>query len=225
MRDAIVVDEHLIVTTDNSGGIGEKEADVVAVPDELTAYYSARVTLLEQWAANAQPIAAIIHNFSGASSWAKYMRGVTALLQEAGLKGLPISGSTETNMALLQSAVAVTMIGHNRGRVKPSNGQWFTYGRPLVGAEVLANPHEVASISRIKTALETALVTRIWPIGSKGLLHEVRRMMGDDDVQVESSLELYQSAGPSTAILVEIPTTRIEEATSFFGETLRKIEF
>ena len=52
MRNAIDIGNGFIVTTDNSGGIGEKPGDIVAVPDRVTAYFAARVALLEQWASS-----------------------------------------------------------------------------------------------------------------------------------------------------------------------------
>ena len=100
-----------VVTTDNSGGIGEKPHDLVAVPDQVTAYFAARVALLEQWAAHADPVSVLIHNFTGPDSWAAYVKGVEQAFAEAGCELPPITGSTETNMELLQSAFAVTMIG------------------------------------------------------------------------------------------------------------------
>lgn len=117
MRNAIDIGNGFIVTTDNSGGIGEKPGDIVAAPDHVTAYFAARVALLEQWASHAEPVTIVIHNFSGSASWDKYVAGVTDLFQEAGLVVPKISGSTETNMELVQSAMAVTMIGEKkRGR-------------------------------------------------------------------------------------------------------------
>ena len=84
MRNAIDIGDGFIITTDNSGGIGEKVDDVVVVPDRVTAYFAARVALLEQWAAHAEPVAVLIHNFSGSASWENYVQGVTDLFQEAG---------------------------------------------------------------------------------------------------------------------------------------------
>ena len=42
-----------VLTTDNSAGIGEKEAMLFQLPDEIVSYFAARVALLEQWAAGA----------------------------------------------------------------------------------------------------------------------------------------------------------------------------
>lgn len=224
MRNAMLVEDNLVVTTDNSGGIGEKAQDVVQAPDALTAHYSARVALLEQWAANSRPIAVLIHNFSGAASWAPYVAGVRQLLEESKLQDLPISGSTETNVELLQSAVSITMIGTCRTLPEEVNGKWFTYGAPLVGQEVIDNPKEVASIQKINEALETKLVHKIWPVGSKGILHEIRHLLNDEDIDIESQLNLTKTGGPSTVVLVYLSKDRIEEAQKFFGETLRNLK-
>lgn len=222
MRNALLLDENLVLTTDNSGGIGEKSGDIVAVSDRLTAFYAARVTLLEQWAAKADPSAILIHNFSGHASWDKYVQGVKDLFDEAGVTCPPISGSTETNMNLLQSAVAVTIVGKRR-QVETSDGEWFTYGTPLVGGEIVAGVGEVARIDLIKQALDEEVISHIWPVGSGGILHEVRSIFEDNHVQVVSELDTLKSAGPSTVVLVKIPSSKLAEAEQKFGGLLRKM--
>lgn len=225
MRNALLIDENLVVTTDNSGGIGEKTADLVSVSDKLTAYYAARVTLLEQWAAYAEPSAVLIHNFSGHASWDKYVQGVEDLFEEAGISCPPINGSTETNMELLQSAIAVTMIGKRR-TMRTEVGKWFVYGIPLVGEEVIARKEEVASIGKIRKALHHHAIHRIWPVGSQGILHEIRRLMRDEHLRVSASaIDIHKSAGPSTAVLVEVPLDRIAETKKAFGSLLHEIEY
>lgn len=223
MRNAIEIEGNLIITTDNSGGIGEKPQDVVTVPDRLTAYYAARVALLEQWAANAEPMTVLIQNFSGAGSWESYVQGVRDLFEEAGLETPTITGSTETNMDLLQSALAVTMIGKCQQKEEVEAVQLFTYGMPLVGNEVKERPDEVASIRKIRQALDSGLVQQIWPVGSGGMLQEVRRMIGHEEALVETMLNPEKSAGPSTVVILKILPTNIEEAKRFFGNTLHAI--
>lgn len=223
MRNAVEIEGNLIITTDNSGGIGEKPQDVVTVPDRLTAYYAARVTLLEQWAANAEPMTVLIHNFSGSRSWESYVQGVQDLFREAALKTPTISGSTETNMELVQSAVAVTMIGKRQEKTNAEEVKWFTYGTPLVGNEVKEHPDEVASIRRIRRALDDGMVHRIWPVGSQGILKEARTMTGYEDASVETALDTEKSAGPSTVVFLAIPLVKIEEAKRFLGNTLCEI--
>lgn len=224
MRNAIEIGDGFIVTTDNSGGIGEKPGDMVAVPDRVTAYFAARVALLEQWASHAEPVTIIIHNFSGSASWDKYVSGVSDLFQEAGLAVPPVSGSTETNMELMQSAVAVTMIGEKKEWSSDAEATWFTYGIPLVGNEVIERKEEAASLLLLRDALVDGVVQQIWPVGSSGILQEVRQMTGDGTAQVVTVLDAMKTAGPATVVLVAIPVEKITEAEALFGTLLNKIQ-
>ena len=223
MRNAIDIGNGFIVTTDNSGGIGEKPGDLVTVPDRVTAYFAARVTLLEQWAAHAEPMTVLIHNFSGGASWEHYVVGVSDLFHEAGLALPQISGSSETNMDLVQSAMAVTMIGRTTESPRDEESSWFTYGTPLVGNEVLERAEEVASLRLLKEALDKGIVQRIWPVGSQGILEEVRSMTGHREASVESVLDIAKTAGPATVVLLAIPHSKKEQAEAHFGNHLNEL--
>lgn len=232
MRNALEIGGDLIVTTDNAGGIGEKTADIVLAPDKLTASYAARVALLEQWAAHAELTAVLLHNFTGAYSWDAYVAGVQEVLDEAGLVDVPITGSTETNMDMLQSALSVTMIGRERqaGPVEEDfqTGQWFIYGEPLVGEEVLAFPEKVASLGKLQTALATGKVTKIWPTGSKGIRAELNRMtttlrLNEALVKPAIDLALEKSCGPSTVVFLYSDQCQLAEMTAHFGPTIRAL--
>lgn len=222
MRNAIALGDGLIVTTDNSGGIGGKPLDTVAVPDRVTAYFAARVALLEQWATHAEPISVLIHNFSGRDSWASYVAGVEDVFRESSLDMPQITGSTETNMQLLQSAVAVTMIGKQRIVEEAADLAWYIYGTPLVGNEVLERPDEIASLRLMKEAMDNGFIQKVWPVGSEGILAEYRRLMGDPDIEIEADVDIHSSAGPSTSVLLGIHN--IEKARQLFGGHLHKID-
>ena len=224
MRNAIDIGNGFIITTDNSGGIGEKSGDIVTAPDHVTAYFAARVALLEQWASHAEPVTIVIHNFSGSASWDKYVAGVTDLFQEAGLDLPTISGSSETNMELVQSAMAVTMIGQRRDFLPADGLIWFTYGTPLVGNEVLEYADQVASLRLIRAALDNGIVDCIWPVGSGGILNEVRKMLSNEEIQVVTELDAMKTAGPSTVVLLGIPEEKASEAIALFGAQLTKIQ-
>ncbi|MBE1555739.1 hypothetical protein [Sporosarcina limicola] len=224
MRNAIDIGNDFIVTTDNSGGIGEKPADVLNVPDRVTAYFAARVALLEQWASSAEPVAILIHNFSGGDSWERYAVGVTDLFYAAGIDVPKISGSTETNMELMQSAMAVTMIGKRIRNLALGNVIWFTYGVPLVGDEVLNRAEEIASLRLIKEAMDSGIVQQIWPIGSHGILEEVRRITENMAAQVKTEVDAIKSAGPSTVVLVAISEAKERSARQHFGVLLNELQ-
>jgi hypothetical protein len=224
MRNAIDIGHGFIITTDNSGGIGEKIGDHISVPDKVTSHFAARVALLEQWAANAEPVTVLIHNFSGSKSWEKYVQGVEDLFREAGLKIPTITGSSETNMDLIQSAVAVTMIGKKNPAPMHDNIQWFTYGTPLVGNEVTEHLNKIANLRKIREAMDIGVIEKLWPVGSRGILAEVKEMMRSDELSVESIVDLNKSAGPSTVVIVGIPTSQISKASSYFGGLLNELD-
>lgn len=223
MRNAVSLGDGLVVTTDNSGGIGEKSHDLVKVSDQLTAYFAARVALLEQWAAQADPIAVLIHNFSGEESWAQYVEGVEKAFRESNMEPSQITGSTETNMDLMQSAVAITMIGKKREVPVTPDLEWYVYGMPLVGDDVLERPGEIASLGLVKEAMENGCVRQIWPVGSTGILSEYRKLTGVPDADIEVDVDVYASAGPATAVLVGITEGDIEQTRRILGNPLRKI--
>lgn len=210
-----------VVTTDNSGGIGEKQDDLVAVPDQVTARFAARVVLLEQWAADAEPEAILLHNFSGDTSWDRYCEGVQDVFDEIGQATPQISGSSETNMTLQQSAIAVTMMGRQQATKQPSTGSWFTYGTPLVGEAVITRATEIASLSLLNKARQNDLIERIWPVGSTGILAEYRAATSDPTCSAVSSLDLEASAGPATVVLLQIDDAHVTKARELFGDLLR----
>lgn len=222
MRHAIQLNG-MIVTTDNSGGIGEKKADLIFVKDEVTAKFAARVALLEQWAANAEPSAILIHNFSGEQSWGKYVQGIADLFREIGIEVPTISGSTETNMPLNQSALAVTMIGEVVRFPRDEELRWFTYGTPLVGDEVIEQTEKIASVQKIYEAFQKGLIERIWPVGSCGILHEVRMLTRNDEAIVKSIHNTAKSAGPATVILMGVKEHQRTNALAFFGDNLQNL--
>lgn len=207
-----------MVTTDNSGGIGNKVADAVRVPDELVGYFSARVTLLEQWAAGADPVAVLLHNFSGNSSWNEYSSGIRRAFTESLLTPPPISGSTETNMEMLQSAMGVTMIGRKSREMKDSDGQWFLYGQPLVGQAVILEAEKCAELGRVRAGLDEGIIDAVWPSGSGGIAAEWERLTGKLPERLPSEVDPAASAGPATAVFVRAVPGKETDARAHFGE-------
>lgn len=219
MRHELLIDG-LVITSDNSAAIGEKLQDAVYAPDSVTAKFAARVALLEQWAAGSEPQAVLLHNFSGADQWNAYLAGLAELFAESETVLPPISGSTETNMPTLQSGIAVTMIGKQNRDLAPAESLcWFVYGVPLVGEEVLTKTDQVADLGLIKKALDSAVIERIWPVGSKGIAQEAALLMGRH-VEVSTALDMNCSGGPATCVLLGVKPANKERAQRYFAKNL-----
>ncbi|WP_075618399.1 hypothetical protein [Paenisporosarcina indica] len=224
MRNALKLANGFVVTTDNSGGIGEKQADIVVAPNDVVSYFAARVTLLEQWTAHAEVESVIIQNFSGETAWQAYKDGVKKLLEEVDLASLQISGSSETNMELMQSAMAVTMIGRIKEEVD-GEVTWFIYGQPFVGSDVLEHTDAIADLKKIKEAITSGVVKKIWPVGSKGIQAEARALFVDDTLCVKSELDVEKSAGPSTVVFIGVSPESVEQARQHFTSEWRELVF
>ena len=219
MRNAISLPNGFVLTTDNSAGIGEKTADVVSTSDEIVSYFAARVALLEQWAAGATPFSIIIHNFSGNESWDKYVDGIEKLFHEIGVKCPDITGSSESNMETLQSAIAVTMLGE---RVEENNREyrWYAYGKPSVGEEVIRNHDQIADLQKIRESILSGIVHRVWPVGSSGIKGECDRLGLDGYLE---DWDLEKSAGPATTVLLGVDILKEKEAEIHFGDFFEAI--
>ncbi|WP_042463903.1 hypothetical protein [Neobacillus dielmonensis] len=213
MRNAVILPigggECLIVASDNSGGIGMKVNDHVHVPYETVAYYAFRTASMECIAAGGEIISVVVHNFCGNDPWTELEKGIQTGLDELGLKDVPITGSTESNFPLLQSAVGVVVIGKKScNNIKKMNDcedlKLAVIGLPLVGNEVVEQKEQVAPLSLFQAvSLLPDVIT--WPVGSKGILYELGQMfpaqtMTED--MVATDVDILKSSGPATCFIV-----------------------
>jgi len=211
MRDVLMLpfsnDEMLVIASDNSGGIGEKEQDVVKVDYETLAYFSLRVAMMECMAVGANPIAIVMQNFIGDKEWKRLEKGINRLFQELHIPLLPITGSTESNFHMIQSAVGMIVIGRlhvskRKYGITPDDARYAVIGEPLVGNEVLDRQEKIAPLSLFKQFVSNPNVYEVVPIGSKGVLYELKQLVNDPNVHVSSLVDLNKSAGPSTCFLI-----------------------
>lgn len=209
-----------IVTSDNSAAIGEKPADLLFASDAITAKFASRVALLEQWAAGSEPEALLLHNFSGEDQWERYVEGITELFAELGRPLPQYAGSSETNMATLQSGIAVTLLGKKVRKLKPPNSlKWFVYGKPLVGKAVLEQSGNIADMKKIADAMALEMIERVWPVGSKGIAREAELLFGRE-ADVSAGIDTSVSAGPASCVLLGVSTENLKTLDRHFGGLL-----
>lgn len=209
MRNAIKIDDSSVVTIDNSGCIGEKELDEVHVSNELTAYYSMRVSLFEQWCAGAEPTNIFVSNFTGDAAWVDYCKGIRLAFDEIGVAMPAINGSSESNFKSLQSGISLMIIGKVKFETCKEDLQWFVVGKPLVGKEVLLESQHVVKLKEIYDLIQLKIAKQVWPVGSKGILAELESMFPCR--KFECPLDMHKSSGPATSVIVGIPVDKIDE--------------
>lgn len=210
-RDVVVIpfDDRLelVVACDNSGAIGTKPHDIVAVSYSTVSYYSFRVAYMECVSAGAVPFSVVLYNFCGDDAWGSLKAGIEKGIGELGLDDLAVTGSTETNFSLNQSAVGITVLG--KREKKKETPLRFTertkvavIGKPLVGKEVMESGGDVAPLQLFQWFSRQEKVLAILPVGSKGILHELRELFPSGILQFSCELGMKKSAGPSTCFIV-----------------------
>lgn len=215
-RDIVTIrlndEETLVLASDNSGGIGEKQADTVRVPYNVVGYYSFRVAVMECMAARATPVSVVIHNFCGDSGWGALTAGIQKGIDELAFDEIQLTGSTESNFTLLQSAVGMLVIGKRANSV---DDEWLfdhhkkvaVIGSPLVGDEVIDQADLVAPLTLFQWCCNQSGIEMILPIGSKGILYELNQLFqGQSELLTEKDvageIDIRKSSGPATCFII-----------------------
>ncbi|WML27014.1 ATP-binding protein [Neobacillus sp. OS1-33] len=235
MRDILTIPfngvDSLIIACDNSGGIGMKEDDLVQVPYETVTYYAFRVAVMECIAAGGEPISVLLHNFCGNEPWDELVRGIKKGMSELKLVDVRISGSTESNFSLLQSAVGLVVLGKKSlaETIEITYSKQLKFavvGMPLVGDEVIEKYDDVVPLSVFQEVSKVNDVM-IWPVGSKGILNEINQMFPNQEFSQEmiiSNVDILKSAGPSTCFLTVFRSEQeetIQKVTGSFYHSLQ----
>lgn len=234
MRDIITIPltstESLIIASDNSGGIGMKADDHVQVSYETVAYYSFRVAAMECIAAGGVPVSVVLHNFCGDNTWSELLKGIQKGLAELNLEDVAITGSTESNFHLQQSAVGLVVLGKrslfkNTENFFSKHLKFAVIGSPLVGNEVMDHGDQVVPLSvfREVNKLEEIIV---WPVGSKGILYEFNQMFRNKEFTKEmlhTKLDVLKSSGPATCFIIAFEQDLEEELKEIAAEYYHSI--
>ena len=223
--------ETLVIACDSSAGIGEKQADVVAVDPAITAAYSLRVPLLELLCFGATPM--VITDTIGNElhpTGERIIAGIRSEMQRAELTDLPLNGSTEDNMATITTSIGVTVVGRIDSTKMPVVGQHelavFQLGTPYVGDEVVAHLDSIFSYDAVRQLRRRDEVVDLLPVGSKGVAYETGQMAQTHQLTVEAAVDLtddayIQSAGPATVLLVGVRADRVDQFQADYPALMR----
>lgn len=208
-EEILMNEEVIVVAADNSGSIGMKELDDVKVSYETVSYYTFRVAYMECIAAGGNPFAIVLHNFNDEDVWHQLIKGINKGLKEVNLENIPITGSTETNFKLNQSALGLVVLGkktyEKKNKVRPKQLELAIIGKPLVGQAVIDEQEKVAPLSLYKELSEISGVDLIYPISSKGIKYTIDRQV-NQEITYPKHLDITASSGPGTSFLIVYDT-------------------
>lgn len=233
-RDALIIpfDENIdmVIASDNSGAIGMKSADDVSVPYDTVGYFSFRVAYMECAAAGGTPFSVILQNFNGDAAWEQILTGIRRGQDELGIAELPVTGSTESNFSFMQSAVGLTILGkrpQKMDRVFSSGEQtlWAAIiGIPLVAEEVIQQKEMIAPLKLFQWCCGQNAVLAVIPVGSKGILHELKQVFPNPSLQFSSDLDMAKTSGPSTCFIVVYVQSERETIETKTGQWFHGID-
>src|SRR5699024_8890827 len=156
-------------------------------------------------AAGGTPFSIILHNFNDQTVWNELIEGINFGLAEVNLNNIPITGSTETNFALNQSAIGLVMLGKKKiqteKKFNPEIAKLADIVNPLVAQALLDDESSVAPLSHYKKLATLQGVGLIRPISSKGIKYEIERQVSHL-IDYPNELDVEKSSGPSTSFLV-----------------------
>ncbi|NQT61076.1 MAG: selenophosphate synthase [Bacteroidetes bacterium] len=206
----------LVISCDSCGGIGEKSSDVIQVSPEITGYYTAQVTLAEVLAVGARPIFLINTLSTEMDPTGNILnRGIEKALKEINLsEGTLITGSTEENIPMVQTALGLTAVGIIEGHPwspAVSHEGWGVYvvGKPKVGPAVAADEgRTILTLPDYVSLSEFPNPKEILPVGSKGIRYEAELMAHMSGLQIcweeDLSIDIEASAGPATCAVISM---------------------
>lgn len=238
-RDLTLVDmssdQVLVISCDSSGGIGNKEKDIVKTSPEIVGYYATQVAMMEILSFGAEPVV-IVNTLSVEmnDTGKKIINGIEKALKPLDFHASNlITGSTEENFPVIQTGIGITIIGivDKKKWIRPCTQAGLisaVVGLPKVGDEVLAdNNKTIMSISKLTELKEKEYIKEILPVGSKGILYELKEMAKTNDIEFELEesidLDLEKSAGPSTCVIISIEEDKYEEFEKSFSIPVKKI--
>jgi hypothetical protein len=224
-------DEFLVIAADNAGGIGEKEQDVVRVPYETVAYYTTRVAMMECMAVGAVPSAVVMQNLTSDEAYVAFEKGIRSICKELKRDDLYISGSSESNMPVMQTCLGITVIGNvKKDKMKvgctAQDASFAVIGMPLVGDAVVTQQEKIVSLSLFRKLLTTKGIHEIVPVGSKGIRYEVEQLLqanGIAYIDVKAEIDLTCSAGPATCAVISYHKEQEQVIQLLCGEHFHSI--
>ncbi|MTV51004.1 alpha-ribazole kinase [Heliobacillus mobilis] len=228
-RDVEVVflaaDQCMVAACDSCGAIGDKEFDVVPVPQYIVGRFTTRVALLEVLSVGAIPaVVTVAISNEPSPTGEEILAGVRDELKEIGKPDLPVVISTEKNIPTKQTGVGVTVVGAVErkglriGTTQPGD-RMYCLGLPKVGPEVQrADDEEIAQASHILKLFQVEGIHDVLPVGSRGIRAEAKTLAEGLGCCFSewppSGLDLEKSAGPSTCVLfTACPEVQLDEFT------------
>ncbi|MCW4022020.1 MAG: AIR synthase related protein [archaeon] len=228
-------DQVMVVGCDSAGGIGPKPLDKVKVTGYTLGRFTARVALMEVMAVGATPVC--LTDTLGVEpdpTGFEIVRGIKKAVELAQLDdSLPVIGSMEKTIEVEQTGIGITVVGlapKNDLKIGLSKSEDLivAIGQPSVKDEVLPAEKQgkIVDLTDVIELMTFDFVHELVPVGSHGLLHEVKVLSNDCGLSYNLDLtenEAKKSAGPATAVLVTVSKNALNQLLSAVNKPMQVI--
>jgi len=219
----------IVIATDSSGSIGEKEGDWLHVKTEIAASHCLRVCLNELYAVGAVPdiiISTVSNEFD--DTGVMILEGIHETCQRYHITSYEINGSSEENFPTMMTGFGITVVGHANKLQwqKTCEGDYcYIYGWPFVGEEVLEHEEDLLNALIIQKLFKEYDIHDFLPCGSGGIISEIGVLCEQTELtlmheRLDESFDsqiLYESAGPSTCGILTTPEKITDEQIKLLG--------
>ena len=208
-RDITVIENKpfIVLATDSSGSIGEKEFDQLKVPVEIAAAYGLRVCLNELFAVGAKPeifISTVSNEYE--TTGRKISNEIQRQCERYEINGYEVNGSSEENFPTVMTGFGITVVGsaNELQWKKTKEGDFcYLYGQPFVGREVLDYEDVLLNPLIIQKLFKNYEVNDLIPCGSSGIQREIKVLCSEMKLSFDYNNRidlrvLSKSAGPAT---------------------------
>nr|WP_300006175.1 AIR synthase related protein [Tissierella sp.] len=225
-RDLTLIDinekQVIVISCDSSGGIGDKENDIIKTEPEVVGYFGAQVSMMEIIAFGSKPISVIdTLSVEMNDTGRRILNGIKEALKplDLDIENI-ITGSTEENFPVTVTGMGITIIGlvDREGFLWPKTKKGLIaalVGVPKLGNEILEDSSGIMNIKETIDLKGRDYINEILPVGSKGILYELKEMASTNglEYQLEKDIkiDLYKSAGPSTCVIVSLEEEDLEK--------------
>lgn len=225
-RDLTIVDitsdQRMVIACDSSGGIGDKEGDIVKVSPQVLGELTTQVAMMELLATGATPITIV--NTLGVEMDAtgkEIIKGIKKSIQPLNLEDAILTGSTEENIPVCQTSMGITIIGlmdKSKWRIKKAEEDDIivAVGLPKMGNEIIEDKGKnIMSMNIFLELLKKPYIKDILPVGSKGIGYEMNVMASTSglecNVYKDINIDIKKSGGPATCAIVAIDEKDYED--------------
>lgn len=225
--------DYLIIACDSSGGIGNKDKDIVRIKPELAGFFAAFVPLVEVLATKGN-IISIVDTLcvEMEPTGKRIISGIKEAMSSIDLDTNLLTGSTEDNIPTSTTGIGVTVIGSiskdmiDSKEVTAGNALVLV-GLPKVGQEfleeeVIGNARETLTLEVMTLFNRENMILDMIPVGSKGIQYEsgvlANRYSLSAKLDHNTEIDYMKSAGPSTCLLVAIENNMISAFKSKYPQ-------